>query len=231
MIDIHTHILPCIDDGASSLQEAIELLLAEKQQGITGVVFTPHFVLQDKSLNNFIEERNAAFNLLKKEIEKTGLCQDMEFYLGAEVRYDPNLIKEDLFALCIEGTSYLLLEPLNVYPYNFEKTLDAILSMGITPIIAHVERFNYLIKDEKLLSRLLNNGVVFQSNAHAVLSRKFGSKNAKKLIKRGIVQVIASDTHNLECRPPMLKEAFKKLSKHESYLKRNAQRIVSDKLI
>lgn len=231
MIDIHTHILPGIDDGAQTVEESIGLIKAEEQQGVSHIVFTPHFVLQNKTLEKFLEERNTSFALLSEKIKENGLFSNMKFSLGAEVRYDPNLVREDLFRLCIEGTSYLLLEPLNVYPFNFEQTLDAILNMGITPIIAHVERFNYLIKDEKLLSRLLNNGVVFQSNAQAVLLKKFGSNKAKTLIKKGFVQVLASDTHNLEYRPPMLKEAFSKLPKSEAFLQRNAQRIVQDKLI
>ncbi len=230
MTDLHTHILPCIDDGAQSLEEAVNLLLAEERQWVTNIVFTPHFILQDKTVAEFLESRNKSFNILKTHLTETGLCNNMNFYLGAEVRFDPNIVNEDLYSLCIEGTSYLLLEPLNFFPFKFEQTLDTLLARGITPILAHVERFSYLIKDKALLNRLAENGVLFQCNASALLAKNY-AKDVKKLLKKGFVHVLASDTHNLENRPPELGLAYNMVSKHSELLKRNANRIIQDKLI
>ncbi len=230
MVDLHTHILPSFDDGAATVEEAATLIGLEAEQGVTDIVLTPHFYLQEISVLDFLENRNKSFNHLKNYLAENNLCAGVNFKLGAEVRFDPNIVNEDIYALCIEGTSYLLLEPLNFFPFKFEQTLDTLLAQGITPILAHIERFSYLIKDKALLNRLAEHGVLFQCNA-AALTDKSTAKTVKKLLRKGFVHVIASDTHNLETRPPKLSEAYNKVSKYSGILKNNADRIFKDKLV
>jgi protein-tyrosine phosphatase len=230
MVDLHTHILPSVDDGPDSVEEAVKLLLAEKRQGVTDVVFTPHFLLADMSVEDFINRRNASFALLRERIKEIDALKALSLHLGAEVRYDPNLIGMDLRPLCIEGTDYLLLEPLGSYPFNFEQTLQAMLSSGIIPILAHTERFSYLVDDKKLLQQLCGDGVVIQCNASAPFS-KYYSKNFKKLIRGGFVDVIASDVHNLDKRPPMMREALDKFKRLRAHLCENAVRIIENRFI
>ena len=230
LADIHTHILPNMDDGAESVEEAMRLLLAEKRQGVTDVVFTPHFVMHDNDVDAFIERRNTSFAILQDMIKESSMFDEMRFYLGAEVRYDPHLINIELDKLCIEGTSYLLLEPLGSNSFNFEQTVYTILSKGITPVLAHVERFDYLVRDKKFLSRLKADGVIFQCNASA-LSSKFYSSNLKKLLRNGFVHILASDAHNITRRPPMLSEGYEKLKKHREELMLNAENLINNRLI
>lgn len=228
--DIHTHILPGIDDGASTAEESVMLLESLYGQGVTDVVLTPHFHLSEEDVQNFLDRRNTSYTVLLDKIKENGVIQNVKLHLGAEVRYDPNLVYTDIYKLCIENTSYLLLELTKNYPFNFEKTIQWMLSQGVTPILAHIERFNYLINDRKLMEKLLREGAVFQCNAAALLN---GAQKGtiKRLVKKGYVQLIASDTHSSKFRPPVLAQAYDKLKKYSETLKSNSARVIGDVLL
>ena len=228
--DIHTHILPNMDDGASSPEESLRLLIEEQKQGITDVVLTPHFNPAGESVEDFLARRQAAFDILSKEIKESSLQIDLNLHLGAEVRYDPNLIYSDVFSLCIGNTSYMLLELTNTYPFNFEQTINWLISRGISPVLAHIERYDFLISNKKLLDELLYTGVVFQCNASSLFSRYY-ARRVKKLMKNGYLQVLASDTHNTKERPPRLQEGLKKVSKFSEILAKNSIKLIENQLV
>lgn len=225
--DLHTHILPFIDDGPKSVEEAVGILLEEKRQGITDIALTPHFSLENGDIASFLKKREDCYNALISAVEKEPLLDGIRLYRGAEVEYNPNLIYEDLRELCYESTGYLLVELMPSYPFNLENTVFSLLSQGITPVLAHVERFDYLVGNKKLLSELKDAGVLFQCNATSVLDGNF-KRNFKKLLKQGFVDIIASDTHGLNRRPPRLKEAEERLKKHSGRLISNAVKIITD---
>lgn len=229
-IDIHTHILPFMDDGADSVEEALEILKQEKEQGITDIVFTPHFRLEEEDIETFLSRRDRAYETLMLAVREEPLLSNLTFYRGAEVWYDPNIIYQDASKLCIENTSYMLLELLPSFPFNLENTIRNIVSKGIIPIIAHVERYPYLIKHPETMESLAELGAVFQCNASTVLSRR-QNRVAMRLIKRGLIHVLASDTHNLDYRPPNLAMAYGKLKKSSDYFISNSVNIVNDSLI
>lgn len=227
LVDLHTHILPCIDDGAENADEAIKLLLAEKRQGVSHVVLTPHFDLKNSDIELFIKKRNTSFKLLSEKINATGLCADIGLHCGAEVTYNPELISLDVSSLCIEKTSYLLLEaPANV-PLNFESTVMHMLANGIVPILAHIERSPYLCENFALLDYLAGEGVLFQCNATLFL--EVGYKNiAAELLKHGYPHILASDTHSIAKRPPYLKEALIKSKKNANRFIYNAFCVINN---
>ncbi len=204
------------------------MLRLEAQQGITDVVLTPHFNLANESVEEFLGRREKAFSLFSDKVKETEL--DLNIHLGAEVRYYPSLISSDISNLCIENTSYLLLELASSYPLNFEQTINWMLSKGVTPILAHVERYDYLCSDKKLLLELLDSGVIFQCNASSLLKPHY-SRRVKKLLKNGFVHILASDAHNLTGRPPVLAQGLKKVSKFSDLLIANSQRIIQNELI
>ncbi len=228
--DIHTHILPEFDDGARTMEESLKMILAEIRQGVTDIVLTPHFSLQNETIEEFLKRRNASFGLLSDKIKENGLSDKITLHLGAEVKYDPNLIYSDIFSLCIGETSYLLLELDKSYPFNLDQTVDWMLSKGITPIFAHVERYSYLIKNKKLMEKFLYEGVVFQSNASSILRRHY-SRKIKKLIKQGYVKLLASDAHGIDERPPLLKEGVFSVAKYSEMLISNSAKVIENKLI
>lgn len=205
MIDIHSHILPGIDDGAQSRKESIELLQKLKEQGVTKVVATPHFYHQDQSAEEFLSKRAHAYEKLMSAIDDSmGLP---EVVLGAEVYFSPSLSELDMSALCIENTDYFLFE----LPYQeittsvMNQIFDFINHSGKIPIFAHLERFFRYTSPEKLYE-LTEYGALGQLNCTSLL--RFDTKRAAyKLIKNGRIQLIGTDAHNLNHRPPAIPEA------------------------
>ncbi len=225
--DLHTHILPDIDDGSRTVEASLELLSAEAEQGVTDIAFTPHFYIEDIDIKSFCDRRDEAFSLLMKAVENDPVLSGLRFYKGAEVAYSPNLIYEDLTPLCYEGTRYLLLELSYGFPFNLENTLFSLINNGYRPILAHTERYPYLVNDKKLLSSIKEMGVVLQSNAGAVLGGSY-KKEVKKLLKFGFVDILSSDTHNLTRRPPRLAEALLKLKDKGGAMISNAVKVITD---
>lgn len=218
MVDLHCHILPKMDDGAKSVQEAIELLKMQQRQGFERVVATPHYYIQKERIDEFLKRRNESVNLLCKD---EGIL-DIEVYfkMGAEVFYSSELINTDLKKLCIEKTNYLLIElPTTYKPVNLEQFFYELRLKGIRPIIAHIERYKYLINDYDLIYDLVEGGVIVQVNATSLIRDKKMSKTIIKLIECNLVHLIATDTHNLEKRPPQMPKAIRVLKKKISISK------------
>ena len=228
--DIHTHILPGIDDGPKTAEESLDMLLMQQKQGVTDVVLTPHFLLSHESVEDFLAKRDVSFKMLMEKIKESGLNLNIKLHLGAEVRYDPNLIYSDIFKLCIGNTSYLLLELAGSYPFNFEQTIQWLVSRGVTPVLAHVERYDYLVSNKKLLQELLYSGVVLQCNSSSLKNVGY-ARRVKKLIKQGYAQVLASDAHNTVTRPPELVNGLCAVPKFSQALISNSLKIVENKTI
>lgn len=207
MIDLHTHILPNMDDGAKSLDDSLQILQMEQAQGITKIVLTPHFYCDDESIDAFIRRRQTTFSALETYCEANHM--EVSLRLGAEVHFSPKLTSLDLRALAIENTNYILLElPFSHYPAYLHEVIYQIEMQGLFPILAHVERCEYFRKEPKLLEELINRGILAQVNAESLLNRyDFGF--ARKCLIHGLAQMIASDTHSLDKRPPQ----FDKVSK------------------
>lgn len=212
-IDIHSHILPFIDDGAKSIEDSIALLEQEKLNGVTSVICTPHFYPEADTLEAHLQKRNAAYELLKKE---TAFKELPNIYLGSEVQYFTGISKcETLDKLCIENTAILLLE----LPFLSHLT-DSILNeveciynnLGITVILAHIERYSNDRLFNKLLKLIKKGAAYGQINADSVVS-PITQKTAIKLIKKGLVSYIASDAHSPTDRPVLLEKAFGELKR------------------
>ncbi|MBR2043807.1 MAG: hypothetical protein IJ946_05660 [Clostridia bacterium] len=207
-VDIHSHILPCIDDGAQSVEESIALLEQEKANGVTSVICTPHFYPEVDELEAHLEKCAAAFKTLKAEIQHKELPN---LYLGHEVQYFTGISKcQTLDKLCISGTNVLLLElpfltPITSSIINEVKSIYH--DLGINVILAHVERY---AKDRhyKDIIKLIKAGdASAQINADSIIS-PITQKVTLKLIKGGLVSYIASDAHSLSQRPVLLNKAF-----------------------
>ena len=110
-VDIHSHILPFLDDGARDLQMAVELVKECISQGITTVICTPHYLYSEKNdVDSFIKKRNESYQLLKAELEKQNIT-GVDFRLGAEVNFNCDLSEiQGIERLAVEGTSYILVE-------------------------------------------------------------------------------------------------------------------------
>lgn len=208
MLDFHSHILPEIDDGAQSVDESITMLRMLKEQGVSTVALTSHYIAMDESPAEFLENRKIAFEKLNDEIEKSG--EDLpKLLLGAEVYYYPGISKmEELSSLSLESTNLLLLEmPMAPWgEYAFREIEEIINTSSITVVLAHIERYlKYLKKGS--LERLLDMGALIQVNASFLFSRHTKRKSLK-MFKEGQFHFIGSDCHNTQHRPPRINDAI-----------------------
>lgn len=205
--DIHSHILPGIDDGSKNTEMSVAMLKAMKDDGVDICVATPHYYCTEQSVDSFLKKRARAY---EKVMEATKGLSLPKIYLGAEVYYNPVLKNlEDLHKLCIEGTDYLLFElPYKDFGSNVADDIsDIITNHHITPIIAHAERFLKFTSYENLCD-ILEMEVLGQVNCGSLL--KFGSrKNASALIKEGYIHLLGSDAHNTDTRAVHMAEASK----------------------
>lgn len=208
IIDFHSHILPGIDDGSRSLDESIEMLRMEAEQGIRKIVATPHFYPQHMSPERFLEKRKRAEEKLRNELQK---CTDMpEFAVGAEVYFFHGISNSDVITeLTIAGKGCILLEmPESPWTENMYKEIEGIQrNYGITPIIAHVERYFRPFRTYGIPEKLAKMPVMVQSNANFFL-RSNTRKMALRMLKQGKIHLIGSDCHNLSSRAPNLGDAI-----------------------
>ena len=208
MIDFHSHILPEIDDGAQSVDESIAMLKMLKEQGVNTVALTSHYIATDESPEEFLNKRQEAFETLKAEIaQKKEQLPDL--MLGAEMYYYPGILKMDnLSELTLSDTNVLLLEmPMAPWSeFNIRELIEFANFSDIQIVMAHIERY---IKFQKkgTVERLLESGILMQSNASFFFSRKTKRK-ALKMFDKGQIHFIGSDCHNLEYRPPRISDAI-----------------------
>lgn len=210
--DMHSHILPSMDDGSRTVAESVQLLRASYEQGIRRICVTPHYYPVETA-DEFLARRDAAEQELNKALEKVTLPVP-KLCMGAEVAYRPGICyQEDLNKLCIGQSQYLLLEmPFHKWGDEVIRTVRGISNVrGITPILAHIERY-LPMQDKKVLERLLDQEILVQMNAAQLL--RFATRGkARRLLRNGTVQLLGSDCHNNTSRPQNLGLAVQYLEK------------------
>lgn len=212
MIDLHTHILYGMDDGALSAEESIQLLRMQRDQGVTNVVLTPHFYREKQTEEEFLRKRARMFNRLQEHLQKLDASERESLprmTLGAEVAWYPNMAGwENLESLCIEGTRNMLLElPFQPWDNGISNQLyDFISRTGITPVLVHLER--YMPKQKrKRIEEVLEMRLPIQISSGAFLN-SLSRGAALRAIKHGWAHIVATDCHDPEKRPPNLKLAM-----------------------
>lgn len=213
MIDMHTHVLPNIDDGSKSLEMSLQMLKESYNQGVDTVVATPHFYIKHDTIESFLKRREDAYNQLIYFIKDEDCVPNI--YLGAEVYYFNGISKiENIEKLCINNSKYLLLEmPFNKWNDRvFQEVEDLIYNRRLNPVIAHLERFISFQKGTNNIERLLNMKVVAQMNGEYLISF-FNKSKALKWINNGVIHLLGSDMHNIESRPQNLGKACDIISK------------------
>lgn len=212
MTDLHTHILPGMDDGAPDADASLALLRMEAAQGVDTVALTPHFYRDRESAERFLARRARAVEQLRRAIE--ALPEPERAALprlipGAETAWAPGLASEPLLPqLCLGESRNLLLE-LPAAPWT-RQMLRELYELpgrtGLTPVFAHLER--YLPgQDPRLVGELLELGFPVQLSA-APLLRPLRRGALLRMIRSGSAQLLASDAHNAASRPPDLAPAL-----------------------
>ena len=233
MIDFHSHILPCIDDGAKTPQIALEMLKQAAEQGIDTIIATPHFNFEEIELSTFLEKRSAAMQLLKEETEKTG-DSFPKVIPGAEVYLLPGTASwEEISKLCIGDTNCLLVEmPIGRWTNWVYNEIYELRNKGIVPIMAHLERYVADKENIDKIEKLLEMEVCVQINADDVLSFKY-RKIISGFVNKGEVLVLGSDSHDPQKRPSRMEKAMKVLKRRFGEklvrdMSRNAEELVYD---
>lgn len=205
MTDLHCHILPGIDDGSKNIETSLALLRQQQTQGITQLAFTPHFRC-DATVDAFLQKRYRSLCALHQAARGKGFSFKVK--LGAEAYFSPALIDLNLAPICLQGTKNLLIELPVLYNSSFTmEVLYEIQLQGITPIIAHVERYSYALEDMNFLVQLVNAGCILQTNAASIVRKDAMSKTVLKLIQWNLIHIVASDTHSVRRRPSQMRAA------------------------
>tara|TARA_Y100001970_G_scaffold71373_1_gene90689 strand:+ start:1689 stop:2465 length:777 start_codon:yes stop_codon:yes gene_type:complete len=224
MIDFHNHVLPDVDDGSKSMEMTLDMLKSACNQGIKKVVNTVHFQhpkMEGKNTDyNYISDiRDQVLVKAKEE----GI--DIEIDIASEVYYNPNLC--DIIDNPITTfNKYMLVEfsPM-IVPHQFLDTFFNLRMEGITPILAHPERYRFVQEDVSKLNKMKDLDVVFQIDAGSLIGH-FGRKTmqtAFSMVYNGYCHIIGSDAHNNARRNFCISEAYDILSSFD--------RGISNKLI
>lgn len=213
LFDIHTHILPCMDDGAGSTAESCEMIRMLKKQGVDAVIATPHFWGNKDTLHGFIARRDACYEHLMEHYDNESMP---EIYLGAEVRYFKGITRSpDFLKLTLGKSRYILLEPpYGPFPSGMVAELRSFVgSVDYKLIIAHVDR--YLGGNDWAMISSLCDGerIRGQVNAESLI-RFIGRKKVVALLENNICSYLADDTHNMQKRKPMMEPAIKQIEKY-----------------
>ena len=227
MIDFHSHILPNIDDGSTSMEESINLIKEAEQAGFTGIISTSHY------LQNYYEcDESERKGLLAELAEQVKIAEDStgdnagsgnrgdmpKLYLGNEIYITTEIVEllKEGKASTINGTNYVLFElPMNSKPLFAKEVVYKLIENGYKPIIAHPERYSYVKEDIEYVRELKNMGALFQSNYGSVIGM-YGSsakKTLKKLLKEDLISFLGSDVHAVGQIYPKVPKILRKLKK------------------
>lgn len=235
MIDIHCHIVPGVDDGAKTLDDALAMLKIAESEGIKKIINTSHYHPQFKYTKG--EDLLVELENFNKIIKENGI--DVEVIIGNELYFDDSFLecieKKEFYTL--NNSKYVLVE---FSPTNFPKKLSEVVYefkiRGYVPILAHVERYNDIQQNPSLITEAIKEGALIQINASSVLGK--GSSEAHRiteiLLKNSLVHFVATDAHGPERRRPMIREAYDYVcseygeKKAERLFINNASRVINN---
>ena len=229
MVDLHTHILPEIDDGSDGVDTSLAMLHREAEQGVDVVCATSHYYAHHEGIDAFCARRAEALERLAAVLTD-GLPRVLP---AAEVAYFPRMEEQDLTPLCIQGTRTLMLEmPFADWTSLQTEAVEALaLDCGYQVVLVHPERFCFSKSNWHQLKRLAELPIGLQINAGSLL--RWGTRRlALDLLQLAHWPLLGSDCHNLTSRPPNLKEGRKVVMQKlgEAFLDqmdRNAERLTA----
>ncbi len=236
-IDIHAHILPGVDDGAKTMEESIDMLKLAYSQGIRKIIATPHYQI---GMKQSIEQLEAILKKVNENAKK--IDRDFNIYLGNEIYYDEGCLDmvNQKKALTLNNSRYVLVEFSMDESYKrMYNGMRDFITEGYSPVIAHIERYRTLWKKEDKILELINLGCYMQVNINSIkggiLDRE--SANLKKLISNGLIHFIATDTHNIKERKPIMEDIIVNLKKNvnskiiHNILYENPLKVIENKCI
>lgn len=220
VIDMHCHLLPGVDDGSKDEKETEKMLRMAWKEGIRGILVTPHYHV-DRS-GDFSER-------CKKSYQKVcSMAKDihpgMKIFLGNEIFYSAGVVEalKKGEALTLNGTRYVLVEfATYVELLTVRKAIQELQYAGYAPIVAHMERYDCLKKEEQV-RELVEMGALMQVNA-STLTGKMGmgvKRYMKKLLKEDLIHIVGTDAHSSRHRRPKMKKCLRYIQRKAGASKR-----------
>lgn len=222
MIDIHTHIIPNIDDGSRSVEETFKLINEAEEAGFTDIILTPHYI------TNYYETPGAEVKFWTESLQKivdeknlgVKLHSGMEIYISEELS---ELVKNGT-VITLANSKYILIElPMNTTMKNVDEILFIMRNMGYNVIIAHPERYKCIQENIEYAIQLVEEGCMLQSNYGSIVDiyGKEAKKTLKKLLKMNLVFFLGTDTHKegtiYQIMPQIIKKLRKVISEEKLY--------------
>ncbi len=209
MIDLHSHILPGVDDGAPDINVALDMARMAVADGIRVMACTPHFMpgMYDNTAKDIRNRVSQFQSILKNE----GIALNLVVGCDGHIRPDfLNRLRSDEI-LRLNDSRYVLFEPPhNIAPQRLDDLMFNILVAGYVPILTHPERLKWIEQNFDLVERMFQQGVWMQITAGSLTGR-FGARPqywAQKMLSQGMVHILATDAHNTKSRPPILSAAY-----------------------
>ncbi len=214
IVEIHSHILPGIDDGAKDVETSLKMIERLKNQGCDTIVLTPHYYSDSISLDDFLTRRDIAFQKLAEALPEGSprLIPAAEVYISKYL-----FTNENLSRLCIGSSNYVLIE----HPFSstfseasYDRLMNLYCEYKIRPILAHIERYRALMEDESRLDAFIEMGCLAQVNISSFAdSPRSVRKKLFKYLESGRIHLVGSDCHNIDSRPPSFEEGFAEIRK------------------
>lgn len=234
LVDLHSHVLPGVDDGAESPAESLAMLRLAVADGIRSIVATPHAGRCER------RRIRPAVDLLNQMAHENGF--DIRILPGSEIALTDLVGRSDVRTRfqTMNDTPYLLLElPLRgEWPDQVEEVTFQLQVAGCWPILAHAERYPSVQREPSRLDNLIDRGVLIQVNADSILGDggRRARQTAEKLLQRGAVHLVASDSHDVRRRPPGLSRALDRISAiagvdYASWIAGNASAVIDGRAI
>ena len=238
MVDIHTHILPGMDDGAADMYDTLQMAAIAVANGVTTMIATPHCNIPGSYENYYSDEYVEIFRMVEQALVEEGI--PLTLYAGMEVFVTPELpqLLKDGQILALNGGHYILVE------FSFEEEgdylsemLQQISDLGLRPVIAHAERYRCVQRNPQIAYEWCKKGYVIQCNKGSFIGR-FGKRCASaayKLLSHNLVSVIASDAHGANKRTPFMMDVYEELMEDydvkylDILFEENPRRICEDK--
>lgn len=213
-VDLHSHILPGVDDGSKDMQETLRMLKIAYDEGIRTIIATPHYVAGANNAPS--EQLIRVCAQVQTEAEK--IDQKMRILLGNEIYYSESVLEaiQAGTALTLAGSRYVLIEfsPKETFK-NIFRGLGELVRAGYLPILAHMERYQCLHKKEDSALELINLGCYLQMNSGSLIGGILDTEATycRKLVQRELIHFLGSDCHDDKVRIPSMLKAMERLKK------------------
>lgn len=236
-IDIHSHIVFGVDDGSADENMTRRMLEAAYAQGVRTICATPHF--RPSMFRISLSERWEAFEKTKQLAKN--LASDFEIIAGNEIYYEEDCVRYLKEGICLTmGNSRYILVEFNTYIDfgTMRRRINSLICEGYIPVIAHIERYPYIAQNMDNAEKLIDAGAYIQVNASSIMCDKMAVRHfVRKLLKHGLVNFVASDSHNTGDRAYNFTPALKYINKKyggdylDRLMYRNPLKMLNDEYI